>query len=149
MSRPKSIPEGLVVELSRARVMTGASGEADRWMAMLDDRVDECVATLDRERMAIEIVFRLKEGGEDFLFWLTVRGEGGATLASSEHPIDQDHETQARLTKEPGWVEAEPQVLMLPDPVREAVLAWAFGGAAGTEPRRQTRQAAQDSSAQA
>jgi hypothetical protein len=38
-------------------------------------------------------------------------------------PIDRDHLEQARRTEEPGWVEAEPQVLMLPGPVREAVLA--------------------------
>ncbi len=123
---PQSIPEGLVVELSRAKVLPGASGEADRWMRMLDDRVDECVATLDRERMAVEIVFRLKEGGEDYLFWVAIRGEGGESLESSEHQIDLDHQEQARRTKEPGWVEAEPQVLMLPEPVREAVLAWAL-----------------------
>jgi len=126
MTRPHSIPEGLVVELSRAKVLPGAGAEADRWMTMLDDRVDECVATLDRERMAVEIVFRLKEAGEDYLFWVTIRGEGGAELESSEHQIDLDHQAQARRTKEPGWVEAEPQVLMLPEPVREAVLAWAL-----------------------
>ena len=73
---PRSIPEGLVVELSRAKVLPGASEEADRWMRMLDDRVDECVATLDRERMAVEIVFRLKEDGEDHLFWVAIRGRG-------------------------------------------------------------------------
>ena len=28
---------------------------------MLNERLDECAATLDRERMAIEIVFRLKK----------------------------------------------------------------------------------------
>ena len=123
---PHSIPEGLVVELSRAKVLSGAGHEADRWMSMLDERVDECVATLDRERMAVEIVFRLQEGGEDYLYWVAIRGEGGASLETSEHQIDRDHEAQARRTKEPGWVEAEPQVLMLPDPVREAVLAWAL-----------------------
>jgi len=36
MPRPASIPEGLVVELSRAKVLPGASEEADHWMAMLD-----------------------------------------------------------------------------------------------------------------
>jgi len=128
MTRPRSIPEGLVVELSRAKVLPGASGEADRWMRMLDDRVDECVATLDRERMAVEIVFRLQEDGEDYLYWVAIKGEGGADLESSEHQIDLDHQAQARRTKEPGWVEAEPQVLMLPDPVREAVLSWAMRG---------------------
>ena len=126
MSRPRSIPDGLVVELSRAKVLPGASAEADRWMKMLDDRVEECVATLDRERMAVEIVFRLQEDGEDHLFWVAIRGAGGEPLATSEHQIDKDHEAQARRTKEPGWVEAEPQVLMLPAPVREAVLAWAL-----------------------
>lgn len=32
---------------------------------------------------------------------------------------------QARRTKEKGWVQAEPQLLLLPDPVRRAVLSWA------------------------
>ena len=55
MTRPRSIPDGLVLELSRGTVLPGGSAEADRWMAMLNDRLDECVATLDRERMAVEI----------------------------------------------------------------------------------------------
>jgi hypothetical protein len=124
-SRPLSIPDGLVVTLSRGKVLPGASAEADRWMRMLNDRVDECVATLDGERMAIEIVFRLKENGEDYLFWLHVRGAGGAGLDLSK-PIDRDHLEQAKRTKEPGWTEAEPQLLLLPEPVRQAVLSWAL-----------------------
>ncbi|CAM4035049.1 DUF6176 domain-containing protein [Kibdelosporangium persicum] len=120
-----SIPEGLIVELSRAKVKPGASGEADKWMKMLNDRIDECVATLDRERMAIEIVFRLREGEDDYLYWVQVRGKNGAGLDESL-PIDRDHIAQGRRTKEPGWVEAEPQVLMLPEPVRKAVLDWAL-----------------------
>ena len=125
MTRPPSIPDGLVLELSRGSVLPGASAEADRWMAMLNDRVDECVATLDRERMAVEIVFRLREDGRDFLYWVAIKGEGGAGLDLAD-PIDADHEAQARRTKEPGWVEAEPQLLLLPDPVRRAVLGWAL-----------------------
>ncbi|MDT4958725.1 MAG: hypothetical protein QOF87_4170 [Pseudonocardiales bacterium] len=123
--RPASIPEGLVIELSRGRVLPGAGAEADRWMKMLDDRVDECVATLDRERMAIEIVFRLKEDGEDYLYWVSVHGPNNGELDLTQ-AIDRDHLAQAKRTKEPGWVEAEPQVLMLPDPVRNAVLDWAL-----------------------
>lgn len=120
-----SIPEGLVLELSRGKVLPGASAEADRWMAMLNEREDECVATLDRERMAVELVFRLREGGEDFLYWVAVRGADGAGPDLTD-PIDRDHLEQARRTKEPGWVEAEPQLLLLPAPVRRAVLAWAL-----------------------
>lgn len=125
MTGRRSIPDGLVLELSRGTVLPGASAEADRWMAMLDDRLDECVATLDRERMAVEIVFRLREDGRDHLYWVAIKGAGGSGLDLS-NPIDRDHEAQARRTKEPGWVEAEPQVLLLPDPVRRAVLAWAL-----------------------
>jgi hypothetical protein len=42
-----------------------------------------------------------------------VRGEQGAE-PGPRIPIDRDHLEQARRTKEPGWAEAEPQVLMLP-----------------------------------
>ena len=75
--------------------------------------------------MAIEIVFRLQEDGADYLYWVSVKGEGGSGL-DADIPIDRDHVEQGMRVKEPGWVEAEPQVLMLPAPVREAVLAWAL-----------------------
>ncbi|HET9187338.1 MAG TPA: DUF6176 family protein, partial [Acidothermaceae bacterium] len=81
--RPATIPEGLRVELARAKVKPGQSAEADRWMSMLNDRVDECVATLDRERMALEIVFRLQEDGEEFLYWVSVFGPAGKGLDES------------------------------------------------------------------
>jgi hypothetical protein len=124
MSHP-TIPAGLRIELSRAKVLPGQSAEADRWLQLLNDRADECVATLDRERMAIEIIFRLREDGADYLYWVSVYGEGGAGLDLS-NPIDRDHEAMARRVKEPGWVEAEPQVLLLPEPIRQAVLLWAL-----------------------
>lgn len=126
-ARSPSIPPGLVVELSRGKVLPGASAEADRWMAMLNDRLDECVATLDRERMAIEIIFRLKENGDDYLYWVSVHGADGKGFDPG-NPLDQAHLEQAKRTKEPGWTEAEPQLLLLPDPVRAAVLSWALRG---------------------
>lgn len=103
--RPLSIPPGLVVRLSRAKVLPGASAEADRWMAMLSDRLDECVASLDVERMAIEIVFRLRENGEDYLFWVSVHGAGGISF-DPDSAIDRDHLEQAKRTTGPGWTEA-------------------------------------------
>jgi Family of unknown function (DUF6176) len=125
--RPLSIPPGLVVRLSRAKVLPGASAEADQWMAILNDRLDERVASLDRERMAIEIVFRLRENGEDYLFWVSVHGAGGISF-DPDSAIDRDHLEQAGRTKETGWTEAEPQLLLLPGPVQNAVLSWALPG---------------------
>jgi hypothetical protein len=122
---PLTIPAGLRVELSRAKVKPGMGDEADRWMKMLNDRADECVASLDRERVAIEIVFRLNEDGVDYLYWMTVAGHGGEGLDLTI-PIDRDHNEIGGRVKEPGWVEAEPQVLLLPAPVRAAVMQWAL-----------------------
>ena len=123
--RPATIPDGLRVELSRAKVKPGQSAEADRWMNMLNDRVDECVATLDRERMALEIVFRLEEDGEECLYWVSIFGPAGEGLDESI-PIDRDHVEIGQRVKEPGWVEATPQFLLMPEPVRRAVLDWAL-----------------------
>lgn len=125
IDEPATIPPGLKVELSRSKVLPGCSAEADRWMQMLNDRVEECVATLDRERMALEIAFRLEENGEEYLYWVSIYGAGGEGLDTSI-PIDHDHEQMARRAKEPGWVEAVPQFLLLPAPVREAIEEWAL-----------------------
>jgi hypothetical protein len=116
-------------------VLPGASAEADRWMAMLQSRHAECVATLDRERMAVEVVFRSREDdGTEYLWWFSLKGSDGAGPEGSPFAIDADHDAQARRTKERGWVEAEPQVVFLPEPVRQVIESWSVrdtGPAAG------------------
>lgn len=126
MTEVAGLPAGMTVELSRATVLSGRSDEADRWMEMLRERHDECVATLDRERMAVEVIFRSRDDdGTDYLWWFTLRGSDGATVEGSPFAIDADHEAQARRTKEPGWLEVEPQVVFLPAPVRTVIQDWA------------------------
>jgi hypothetical protein len=133
MEHVVGLPEGMTVELSRGRVLPGKNAEADRWMAMLRDRHEECVATLDRERMAVEVVFRTREpDGTEYLWWFALRGTNGADISTSPFAVDADLDIQARRTKEAGWLEAEPQVVLIPDPVREAIQAWA------TRPVRRT-----------
>lgn len=41
-------------------------------------------------------------------------------------------EEQAGRTLEPGWTEAEPQLLLPPAPARDAVLSWALPDHHGT-----------------
>ena len=123
-STPASVPLGLSVGLHRARIKPGQSAEADSWMRMLNDRLDESVATLERERMGIEIVFRLSDDSGDYLYWVTVRGEGGASVETSEHQLDEDHLAFDKRVREPGWTTGKVELLLLPDPVRDAVLAW-------------------------
>ena len=56
------------------------------------------------------------------------RPRAGGISFDPDSAIDCDHLEQAKRTKEPGWTEAEPQLLLLPGPVRDAVLSWALPG---------------------
>jgi hypothetical protein len=123
-STPASVPRGLFVSLHRARIKPGQSAEADRWMRMHNDRLDESIATLERERMSVEIVFRLADESGDYLYWVTVRGKNGASVETSEHQLDEDHLAFDKRVREPGWITGTVELLLLPDAVRDAVLAW-------------------------
>lgn len=117
---PRSIPEGLTVALHRARIRPGMEQMATEWMQMLNDRLDEAVDTLGRERMAIEIVFRSSEPDGEYLTWVTVRGQGDS-VETSTLALDIDHLSYDKRVREPGWTVAQPQLLLLPYPVRDAV----------------------------
>ena len=121
---PPTVPPGLYVELSRHQVKPGMSGEADRWMQMLNERVAECIATLDAERMAVEAVFRLKDEHGDWLYWLEICGIDGKGLDET-HDIDRDHIAFSDRAKIPGHEKAQTEVLFLPDAVRDVILRWA------------------------
>lgn len=116
-----SIPLGLRVRCKRRRIRPGMEAEVERWMRMLNDRRDEAVQTLERERVAIEVVFR----EADSLVLVMIQGEGGAAIDDSPFEIDAEHAAFAERCTLPGGEEAEPQVLLLPAPVRSAVLRWA------------------------
>ena len=110
----------MLIQLKRYRVKPGKSERADEWMAMLNARLDECLATFARERMYIEIVFRERLGDEDYLYWFTIRGEGGEYSETSDHPLDHDHLAFRRECIDPTYneshrkVEMELQVAMIP-----------------------------------
>jgi hypothetical protein len=123
---PASVPAGLHIELTRHRVIPGKSDEVDRWMTMLNTRHDECVETLAPERMAIEAIFRLADDDGEWLYWLEIRGPQGAGL-DPQWPIDRDHMAFAARAKVPGHETARTELLLMPSPVREAVLRWAAG----------------------
>jgi hypothetical protein len=121
--RPTSVPVGLRVRLARARVRPGMEQETDRWMAMLNDRLDEAVETLDRERVALELAFReVDEAGQEWVVWVMIQGEGGASIDNSPFAIDRDHAAFAARCKERRWREADVELLLAPAPVRAALL---------------------------
>jgi hypothetical protein len=44
---------------------------------MLVERREECIATLDRDRMAVEVIFQRRDEMGDWLYWFSIRGESG------------------------------------------------------------------------
>lgn len=122
---PESIPPGLCVRCARAQIRPGMEKEAERWMQMLNDRHAEAVRTLERERVAVEIVFRGRDEHGDWLVWVMLHGEGSESIADSPFAIDHDHAAFAERCKLASRPEAEPQLLLMAEPVRDAVLRWA------------------------
>ena len=117
---PRSIPAGLTVQLFRGKVIDGASTAVDAWMAMLNDRLDEATETLDRERMGLELVFRQRDGADEYLYWIIVRGDG-ELVESSTHQLDIDHLAFDERCRERGWQIGTPELMLAPDAVRTAL----------------------------
>ena len=113
------------VELTRLRIKKGKSVRVDEWLAMINQRIDEAVQTLDREEMKIEIIFREIIGEDDFLCWFTVQGETGEPIETSPFGLDRAHREfgEECIDHDYGGHEAQPQVILVPAAVAEA-MAW-------------------------
>jgi hypothetical protein len=81
----------VITEYTTFRVIEGKEAVAEEWLATLSARKAECVATLDREKMAYESIFKFYQDGRLYLSWFSVQGEGHAELADSEHEVDKIH----------------------------------------------------------
>ena len=124
---PPSVPDGMRLELSRAKLLDGAEAEFESWMAMLHDRYDECVASLPAERMAFEATFLNREAdGSLWMYHLQLRHEDSPGL-QEEGDLDRAHVEFAKRTKERGWEELKPELLLVPDAVREQLVRSAEG----------------------
>ncbi len=127
---PATVPSGLRLELSRARIRDGMEDEVDEWMAMLTARYDECLETLPAERAVFEATFRHREAdGSVWIYHFALMGEDGGGLDES-NPVDADHAAYSRRVKEPGWEEIEPMFMVTPAHLRAAMEQWGATGRA-------------------
>jgi hypothetical protein len=126
---PSSVPDGLRLELSRARIVEGKEDEFEEWMSALNDRYDEMQEGLPAERQVFEATFRSTEAdGSTWIYHLSLMGENGGGNDESI-PIDALHVRYSRRVKEPGWEELEPKLMLTPDHLRDAMITWGRTGA--------------------
>jgi len=125
------------VELSRVRVKPGKSARVDEWLKMLNDDMEEVLQTLDREQMKLEVIFREIINGEEYLYWFSVQGEAGEEVNTSPFAVDQKHITfhEECIDHDYGMRDAQPQVVMTPRPVAQA-MEWPDPPAAAIEFQR-------------
>jgi hypothetical protein len=80
-----------VTEFVSFPVKPGKEQRAEQWLQCLLERQAECVATLDREAMHFESIFRAEIDGRLYLSWFSVQGTAGAQVDSSPFPVDKMH----------------------------------------------------------
>ncbi|MEP6478225.1 MAG: DUF6176 family protein [Rhodoglobus sp.] len=127
---PSTVPAGLSLELSRAKLLDGKEAQLDEWMQMLTDRYEECVATLANERAAFEATFKHTEAdGSVWMYHLAVMGTEGGGLDTT-NPVDAAHEDFAKRTKERGWEELQPLFMLGPTAIIDAMARFGRTGSA-------------------
>ena len=100
---------------------------------MLNDRREECIVTLARDGVAIEVVFRTREGGDDVLYWFELRRTGSPgdleqVSAVEWTTLDEDHLAFTRRAKVRGHTRLEPQLVLMPPAVERAIIDWLDSG---------------------
>jgi hypothetical protein len=113
------------VELTRYRVKPDKSGRVDEWLQTLNNRLDECLEAMVREKMKVEVIFRERIREEEFLYWFTIQDETGEELNTS--PLDISHVHIAFweecLDRDYGGKDAYPQVVLIPPHIAQ-VMEW-------------------------
>jgi len=117
------------VELTRFRIAPGKAERVDQWMKELNRRREEAIDTMEREQMEIEIIFREEAGGEEFLYWFSIQGDGGAPVETSPHDLDKVHMTFWKECIDKAYPErdARPQLVLVRRGIADA-LGWKDAG---------------------
>jgi hypothetical protein len=93
---------------------------------MLNAHIDEVKQTLVREEMKIEVICREIIGEDEFLHWFSIQGKAGEHVRTSPFEVDRLHIAfhEECIDHGYGMRDAQPQVIMVPDEIAQA-MGWA------------------------
>ncbi|MEC1180386.1 DUF6176 family protein [Metasolibacillus meyeri] len=115
----------MLVECTRFKVKEGQSSKVDEWLQFLNDHIPDVLVTLENEKMYVETIFRERTmQGEEYLYWYSVRGEGGMDVEDSEHWIDKQHLAywDECINKSYHPVDLETAVVMIPAKIQQVMV---------------------------
>lgn len=81
----------MVTEFDTFRIKVGKEDRAKEWMRVLNQRKEECIRTLPREKMALETIFMSERDGRLFISWFSIQGDNAENVDTSDHEIDKLH----------------------------------------------------------
>jgi hypothetical protein len=93
--------EPFTVTLYRFELQPDKLARFDDWVAFEHAHHAETIATLEREKMYAEAIFRDHEHQPDVIYWLTINGKGEHT-DTSPLDIDKQYLSFMRETLKPG-----------------------------------------------
>lgn len=111
------------VELTRFRVKPGKSSMVEEWLNFLNENMADVLVTLEGEKMYVETIFHEFLNGEEYLYWYSVRGNGGIEVDDSTHWIDVKHLEywEECIDESFGSVDLTTKVVMIPKQVRASM----------------------------
>lgn len=110
------------VILDRFTVRHGKESRAHEWMRILNERIEECQASLGQEKMYFEAIFSEEHEGRLFLYWIEMKDEGGQQVRQSEATIDQVHLAFWDECIEPGTRQViATELVLIPQFFRNAI----------------------------
>jgi Family of unknown function (DUF6176) len=90
------------VKLYRFELNPDRLDRFDEWVRFEHAHHAETVATLEREKMYFEAIFRDPAREKDVIYWLAVQGEGGGHTDDSPLAIDRRYDQFMRETLKKG-----------------------------------------------
>ena len=121
---PPSLPLGMKLELSRAKLLPDTEEKFSEWMNFLHENYSEIQEGLGAEQAIFECTFvRSDEDGTRWIYHLSLMGESSKGL-NTEIPLSAKHHDFAVQCKERGWEELQPTLFLAPKEVIQSMSGW-------------------------
>jgi hypothetical protein len=121
---PQSVPAGMRLELSRAKLLPNSEKTFSDWMEWLHQEYEQLQQGLGVERTVFESTFLHKDdNGTSWIYHLQLIGDDSNGLDTS-NPLGAKHQEFAMRSKESGWEELQPVFLIASPEILESMQRW-------------------------